>query len=83
MTLFTFPRSAQTAAIDPGQLPEPTGSILIRLDELAERSESHSQAIRRVENGLHDLLGAVQALVARMDAKDTDWAAAVDDEATL
>jgi hypothetical protein len=74
MTIFNFvPRSAQTAEVDPGHLlPEPAGSILVRLDELAERSESHSQAIRRVENGLHDLLGAVQALAARMDAKDTN-----------
>jgi len=66
--ISNFPRSAHTAEIDPGLLPEPTGSILVRrIDELTERSETQGQALRRIEGTLHDLLGAVQALGARMD----------------
>ncbi len=70
MTLFSFPYRSYTSAIDPGDLPEPTGSILIaRVDALTERSESHGQALRRIEGNLHDLLAAVRALAARVDAE--------------
>ena len=66
--IHNFTSSAYTAELDPGLFPEPTGRILIRrIDELAERSETQSQQLSRMEGNLRDLLGAVQALGARMD----------------